>query len=113
MGFHIGLHYGMVMGMVRKAFSITKTNAVRTWIIRIVAVMVAAYGVYALYTRKFMDYIFQKVMFAFFDYEEPVIYFVLDYVAIMGLMIFISYYLQKLLQGRKLSVRDENQRNKG
>lgn len=112
MGFHIGLHYGMVMGMVRKAFSITKTNAVRTWIIRIVAVMVAAYGVYALYTRKFMDYIFQKVMFAFFDYEEPVIYFVLDYAAIMGLMIFISYYLQKLLQGRKLSVRDENQRNK-
>ena len=110
MGFHIGLHYGMVMGMVRKAFSITKTNAVRTWILRIVAVMVAAYGVYALYTRKFMDYIFQKVMFAFFDYEEPVIYFVLDYVAIMGLMIFISYYFQKLLQGRKRFVSDENQR---
>ena len=59
-----------------------------------------------------MDYIFQKVMFAFFDYEEPIIYFVLDYVAIMGLMIFISYYLQKLLQGRIQPVSDKNQRHK-
>lgn len=33
-----------------------------------------------------------------FDYEEPVLSFVLDYAAIMGLMIFISYYLQRFLQ---------------
>ena len=101
MGFHIGLHYGMIMGMLRKAFSLTKKNVVRTWILRVVAVLIAAYGAYALYTRKFIDYISQKVMFAFFDYEEPVIYFVLDYAAIMGLMIFISYYLQRFLQRQK------------
>lgn len=119
MGFHIGLHYGMIMGMVKKAFFITgtgecsaKKNIVRACILRIVAILIAAYGVYALYTRKFIDYIFQKVMFAFFDYEEPVIYFVLDYAAIMGLMIFISYYLQKFLQQRKLPVSDEKQKNK-
>lgn len=107
MGFHIGLHYGMFMGMVKKACSITGTggrSAKRcTWILRIVAVLIAAYGVYALYTRKFIDYIFQKVMFAFFDFDEPVISFVLDYAAIMGLMIFLSYYFQKFLQRKLIS----------
>lgn len=70
------------------------------------------YGAHALYTRKFLDYISQKVMFAFFDYEEPVIYFVLDYAAIMGLMIFISYYLQKFLQRGILPACDGNQKHK-
>lgn len=118
MAFHIGLHYGMIMRMIKKALFTTggnrdtKTRAVHTWILRGIAVLIGVYGVHALYTRKFLDYISQKVMFAFFDYEEPVIYFVLDYAAIMGLMIFISYYLQKLIQGRILTVSDENQRQK-
>lgn len=62
------------------------------------AAIIAGYGIYALFIRKFIDYISQKVMFAFFDYEEPVLTFVLDYAAIMGLMIFISYYLQRFMQ---------------
>lgn len=111
MGFHIGLHYGMIIGMVKKAFSSinienhdTKKGMAYTWILRSMAVWIAAYGVYALYTRKFLDYILQKVMFAFFDYDEPVIYFVLDYAAIMGLMIFISYYLQRFLQWQRHNI---------
>jgi len=105
MGFHIGLHYGMVMGMIKKAFSNIdigshdrKKSMVYTWILRGMAVLIAAYGAYALYIRKFLAYISQKVMFAFFDYEEPVLSFVLDYATVMGLMIFISYYLQRFLQ---------------
>ena len=119
MGFHIGLHYGMIMGIVKKAFSISRMEkqnkrkkSVVTWIMRSVAVLIAVYGAYALYTRKFMDYISQKVMFAFFDYEEPVIYFILDYAAIMGLMIFISYYLQRFFQWKILSAGDGNQKHK-
>lgn len=101
MGFHIGLHYGMILGMVKKICPIVKKNAACIWTLRVLAALIAGYGAYALYTRKFIDYISQKVMFAFFDYEEPVIYFVLDYVAIMGLMIFISYYLQHFIQRQK------------
>ncbi len=80
MGFHIGIHYGMILGIVKKAVSISRMEkqnerkkSVVTWILCSVAVLIAIYGAYALYTRKFMDYISQKVMFAFFDYEEPVI----------------------------------------
>ena len=143
MGFHIGLHYGMVVGMIKKVRSFAKlentslcktTNRqgavpapkknaksafftlkkrevphglkkckpgglpAYTWTLRVLAFLIAGYGVYALFTRKFVDYISQRVMFAFFDYEEPVLSFVLDYAAIMGLMIFISYPLQRFLQ---------------
>ena len=98
MGFHIGLHYGMIVGMIKRICPITKKNAVCIWVLRALAFLIAGYGVYALFTRKFVDYISQRVMFAFFDYEEPVLSFVLDYAAIMGLMIFISYYLQRFLQ---------------
>ena len=111
MGFHIGL--------LRKAIPVLDTkkgsaggNVVCTWGLRVIAAVIAVYGVYALHTRKFVDYISQKVMFAFFDYEEPVIYFIMDYVAIMGLMIFVSYYLQKLLQRRILPVSDVKQKQK-
>lgn len=51
MGFHIGLHYGMVMGIVKWAFStVTKErssgkNKACTWILRSVALTVAAYGI--------------------------------------------------------------------
>ncbi|WP_207648802.1 hypothetical protein [Anaerobium acetethylicum] len=34
--------------------------------------------------------------FVFFDYEEPVIFYELDLLAITILMIFAGYYLQKL-----------------
>lgn len=118
MGFHIGLHYGMIMGMVKKAFSFAegkgnaKIKAVCTWILRCIAILIGIYGAHALYTRKFLDYISQKVMFAFFDYDEPVISFVLDYGAIMGLMIFISYYLQKFLQQRITPAWDGNQKHR-
>lgn len=98
MGFHIGLHYVMIVEMIKRICPAAKRNAACAWILRILAVIIAGYGVYALFTRKFIDYIFQRVMFAFFDYEEPVLSFVLDYAAIMGLMIFIAYYLQRFLQ---------------
>lgn len=118
MGFHIGLHYGMILGMVRKVFSGSrgakqkeKKKPVTTWILRSIAFLIAVYGAYALYTRKFMDYISQKVMFAFFDYEEPLIYFIFDYAAIMVLMIFIAYYLQKFLQRKIPFVSTDNKYN--
>ncbi|MCH5251475.1 MAG: DUF4405 domain-containing protein [Lachnospiraceae bacterium] len=101
MSFHIGLHYGMVLKMFRKAFSITKESVTRAWILRGLAALLSIYGIYALCKREFMDYIFQRVQFAFFDYNEPKLSFFFDYAAIMALMIFIAYYLQRLLSHKK------------
>ena len=46
--------------------------------------------------RGLYNKMFLLVEFAFFDYEEPVIFFFMDYLSIMGLFIFITYCLKKL-----------------
>lgn len=97
MGFHIGLHYGMITNMFGKMLGFKNKQIVRTIILRIVAVVIAAYGIYALEKRDLLSYILQKTQFAFFNYEESVKFFLMDYLAVMGLMIFVAYYLQKVI----------------
>lgn len=97
MGMHIGLHYGMIMGMMRKVLGIQKENLMRVWILRSLAVLISGYGVYALQKRSFLSYLTLKVHFAFFDFEEPMIFYELDLLAMTILMAFIGYYLQKIM----------------
>lgn len=101
MGLHIGLHYGMILGMMRKAFHITQKSTSRTWILRMLAVAVSGYGIYALIKRNFISYMLLRVQFAFFDYGEPPIFYEWDLFAMMCFMIFIGYYLQKLMLSMK------------
>lgn len=96
MSLHLGLHWSMMMAMARKAFP--KTSSVRTWMLRILAVAIMAYGVYAFIKRDIAGYLFLKIQFVFFDFEEPLIFFLLDYVAAMGLFVFIGHYLAELLK---------------
>lgn len=95
MGLHIGMHYGMIQGMVKRLFHMAEENQLRKWTMRGCAMALAAYGFYALLKREFLSYITRKVQYAFFDYEEPVLFYELDLFAIMCLMIVIGYYLQK------------------
>lgn len=63
--------------------------------------LTAAYGVYALWKRGLPEYLFLRTHFAFFDYEEPVLFFFADYLAIMGGFIFCGYYGSRLLNRSK------------
>lgn len=96
MSLHLGLHWSMMMAMARKAFS--KESAVRTWALRIVAIVIAVYGIYAFVARDIASYMFLRIQFVFFDFEEPLIFFLLDYVAAMGLFVFVGYYLAEFLK---------------
>ena len=100
MSMHIGLHFGLVIGKAgRKVSGMKKPwRGIITWASRIIALLVAVYGLLALFSRKLLSYISGNVKFAFFDYEESVISFYLDYAAIMGLGIFVAYYIYKFLR---------------
>ena len=37
-------------------------------------------------------------MFVFFDFEEPLTLFYVDYIAVMGLFVWIGHYLSKFLR---------------
>lgn len=96
MSLHLGLHWSMMMAMARKAFP--KASSVRTWVLRILAVAIAVYGAYAFVKRDIAGYLFLRIQFVFFDFEEPLIFFLLDYVAAMGLFVFVGHYFAELLK---------------
>ena len=62
------------------------------WVARGIAAAVACYGIYAFWKRRIPEYLFLISHFVFFDFGENLIWFLLDYIAIMGLFVFITYY---------------------
>lgn len=96
MSLHLGIHWGILVGMAGRLFA--RPLAARTWIARLAALAAAAYGVYAFVKRGIPGYLLMQVHFVFFDYEEPVILFILDYVAAMGFFVFLGYYLSMVLK---------------
>ena len=96
MSLHLGQHWSMMMGMARKL--VETTSSVRTWILRILALAIAGDGVFSFVKREIGSYMLLSVQFVFFDFEEPLIFFLLDYVAVMGLFVFIGHYLAEILK---------------
>ena len=96
MSIHIGMHWAMVIRRFRRR---TGSNSRRrTILLRAAAVLIAGYGVYAFFLREIGAYMTLKTAFVFFDFEEPLALFFLDYLAVMGLFAAIGYYAVKLLQ---------------
>lgn len=96
MSLHLGLHWSMIMGMAGKL--VKNVSLVRTWMLRILALAIAGYGIFAFVRREIGSYMLLRTQFVFFDFEEPLIFFLLDYMAVMGLLVFIGHYLVEILK---------------
>lgn len=110
MSLHLGIHWRMILSAAGKQplrSDQEKAGYLRTWILRILGAAVALYGAYAFVKRNIAGYLFLQVHFVFFDYSEPVIFYILDYAAVMGLLVFLGYYLNKGLQSINRKVRTE------
>lgn len=106
MSMHIGLHWGMMMGMVRKKIPIKSKWG--GYAARAIAILLSLYGVYAFVTRQLAERMFLLVEFAFFDYQEPAVFFFADYLSILVLFAALAYYLSKFLR-RPNRAREGNQ----
>lgn len=104
MSLHLGFHWGMMIGIAKK--SLKKPSVIRKWILRVAAILIAGYGIYAFIQRDIGSYMLLKNLFAFFDFEEPIILFMLDYIAVMGLFVTISYYFSFYLKKVKKQSKD-------
>lgn len=80
---HLGLHWGMMMGLLRKAAGLKAANPTRTVILRVLACGIAVYGGYAFWKHHIADYLFLRSMFVFFDYEQPPMQFLTEYLTMM------------------------------
>lgn len=94
MSLHLGFHWIIMLNLARK---VTAKPPVK-WTLRAVGTAIAGYGVYAFVKRELAQYLFLKTQFVFFDFEEPLILFVLDYMAIMGLFVFVGHYICVILR---------------
>ena len=96
MSLHLGFHWSMMMAMAGKAFP--NVSSIRTWALRFFAIVIAIYGSYAFVKRDIAGYMFLRIQFVFFDFEEPLIFFLLDYVAVMWLFVFAGHYFTEFLK---------------
>ena len=99
MSLHLGLHWNMMLAKMRKT-----TSETRTRLLRFVALAVALYGIYAFAKQDILNYLLLRNHFVFFDFDAPRIVFYLNYIAIMGLFIFIGHYLARWLRRGKKSM---------
>ncbi len=93
MSLHLGIHWAIITGITKKFMD--KHSWHLKLILRIIVILVAGYGVYAFIKRNILSYMFMEIQFVFFDFEEPLLLFIFDYVAIMGLFVFSGYYISK------------------
>lgn len=99
MSLHLGLHWNMILAMIRKMTGKTDSK-LRQFLVRFLAIFIAGYGLYAFLKNQFPAYMFLTSSFVFFDFERPVPLFWAEYTAIMGLFIFLSYYISKGIKNR-------------
>ena len=89
---HAGMHLNRLYKTVRK---IMKDSS---WLFEGVIVLISIYGIRSFMNQKFIDYLFLRTQFVYFDYSSPLIYFFLDYIAIMILFMFVGHNLYKVLK---------------
>ena len=101
---HLGFHWSMIMGMVKK--HLKKMSAVPVWIWRGVALLIAIYGVYAFQKRGIGEYMVLKNQFVFFDFDEPLAFFLVDYLAVLAFFVWCGHYFSKWakIQKKNLSL---------
>lgn len=63
MSVHLGFHWSMMTGMVKKLFP--KSSPVQKWAGRILALIMAGYGIYAFVKRDIGDYMMLRSHFVF------------------------------------------------
>ena len=102
MATHLGLHWGMLLGMVRKAGKTKLTGRPSFPWQTLIAALIAVYGVAAAVKRDLTTYLFLRAEFVFLDFSESKMLFYLDYLAIMGTFIFLSYFAARRLRKRKV-----------
>lgn len=95
MSFHIGIHWGQMLGMFRKAVGSTRKSKICVVFSRAVTLLISAFGLYQFLSRGLPDYMLLRNRFVFFDLAEPLTLFFVSYIAIMVLFAAIGYYIKK------------------
>ena len=94
---HLGLHWSMILGMMKNAAAPQNAPRWITPLLRTAGAAAALLGAHALMRHSLLDYMFLRNQFVFFDTERPLYLFFLDYAAIMALWAWLAHYARLAL----------------
>jgi len=95
MSVHLGMHWGMIVGMFRRLLKGRKMPDVAVWGLRLAAAAIAGNGLICFIQKDIVSYMFLKNQFVFFDFEQSAISVFAEYIAMMGFWIFVSFYMSR------------------
>ncbi|MDR1508505.1 MAG: DUF4405 domain-containing protein [Synergistaceae bacterium] len=107
---HLGMHWEMIMAVMRRTTKSAGTSSV--WVIiimRTVTALIVIYGVYASFDREMGGKLFLGYSFDFWNPDRPAFLFFTSNLAIMGVYICLTYYALKLLAYRRTLKQGERQ----
>lgn len=96
MSIHLGIHWNMISGMLKKLWRSKGRQPGNRWLKQVVVILLVGYGSYAFVRRRFPTYLFLKSQFVFFNFEEPLLFFFFDYIMILFLFAAVGFGISKL-----------------
>ena len=88
MSVHLGMHWAIFINMSKKIINIKKQIYI------LIGLLISVYGIVSFIKRGF--YINMFVIAKVPKAEEAAVFFFMDHLAVMGVFIFITYYLHRL-----------------
>lgn len=96
MSLHLGLHWGVMMGTMRRVTKLQPSRT-RTAVLRGLMILIVIFGTLAFIHNEIPSYLFLRTHFVFFDFDQTLVSFFLDYLTMMGLFTCVGYYVGKVL----------------
>ena len=100
---HLGLRWLLLMAVARKLFGLAQPSAIRTTLLRLVALCIALQGMGSGAALNLHSRLFFQMSLDWWNFEESVAGFFGHCLAVAGLCIFLTYYPTQWLQRRKRS----------
>ncbi|MGG7142050.1 DUF4405 domain-containing protein [Clostridium nigeriense] len=95
MSIHVGLHWNMIISMFRKKK--VQLSEVYNYFLQGIAIIIFIYGIYCFAENEIISYLLANKQFAFFDVSKPFFFFIIEYIAMMGSIIFLTVHVRGLL----------------
>ena len=90
MSFHLGLHADLWLNRLKK-------REAAFIILSIMLSLIAAFGAYAFVVNRLYEYMFLITQFVFFDFDNPLILTLAEYISMIVLFAWIGYWLKKAI----------------
>ncbi len=87
MSAHFGMHWEGIWGKMKKACPVWVAVGKQKLLLSVISTVVSVYGLWAVYRHEILGFLFMKNEFAIFDPNQSIFLFLLDYAAILILVV--------------------------